>query len=292
MSVYRQYDQAQLDAQYNLRNRHPDFQDHLDWWEGESDRVAHHYPCRPDVPYGDTPGQTLDAFPANQDGSPIHLFIHGGYWQGQDKSSFRYLAEPILEAGAAMVVINYDLAPKVGMDEIVTQARRAVAWCYQNAEHINGDPDRIHVSGHSAGGHLTAMMLSTDWSQASNTPGMPKDLPADLVKSGVAISGLFDLEPVRLCYLNEVLKMDDATARRNSPLHNLPQKGAPLVAMVGGAETEEFLRHNAEFAAAWKAKGFQVREMAPEGLNHYSIMRDLIHPESPLTRTLLAQMGL
>ncbi|MDH4249363.1 MAG: alpha/beta hydrolase, partial [Deltaproteobacteria bacterium] len=165
MSLYLNYDRAALDAQYFLRGRHKDFQQHLDRYESESARTVAALGCRRNVPYGPSPEETLDVFPARTPGSPVQVFIHGGYWQAQDKRSYSFVAGPLVAAGAAAVVINYALAPTVGLDEIVRQVRAAVAWTVLHAREFNGDPERIHVSGHSAGGHLTAMMLITDWAE-------------------------------------------------------------------------------------------------------------------------------
>ena len=279
------YDREELDVQYNLRARHPEFQDIFDRWEERSEEVRSSLPCTLDIAYGDSPGQTLDVFPGKTPGSPINVFIHGGYWQALDKMFFSYVAKPLVAGGAAVVVINYDLAPKVGIDDIVRQTQRAIVWSFLNAASFEGDGRRLYVSGHSAGGHLTAMMMAVDWKAEV-------DLPSDLVKGGAVLSGIFDLEPVRRCYLNETLGMDSDTARRNSPIDHLPMREVPLIAAVGGGETEEFLRQTLEYAASWRAKGYPVEEIIMPGLNHYAIMEEVAKPESPLTRAILAQMSL
>lgn len=283
--VYKHYDQPMLDSQYNLRVRHPDFQDHFDWFDRESAGAREEMECRLDVAYGDTAQQTLDVFPAAAPGSPMQVFIHGGYWQAMDKASFSFPARAFVPAGAAFVSINYELAPNAGMDEIVGQCRRAMAWCHANAASFNGDAERMHISGHSAGGHLIAMMAGADWAAVEGMPEAP-------FKGGCAISGLFDLEPVRLCYLNEVLGMDESTARRNSPLLNIPRKGIPFIAAVGGAETDEFRRQNGMLATAWRARGFPCEEMRIPHLNHFTIMRELNTPDSRLSQAIRGQMGL
>ena len=283
--VYKQYDQGALDAQYNLRARHPDVQEHFDWYERESAAAREDFECRLDVAYGDTSLQALDVFPAARAGSPVQVFIHGGYWRSMDKSYFSYPARVFVPAGAAYVSLNYDLAPAVSLDRIVAQCRRALAWCRENAADFNGDPERIHVSGHSAGGHLCVMMMNVDASEESE-PG------PFTVRGGCSISGLFDLEPVRLCFLNEDLKLDAEAARRNSPLFSIPRLGAPLIAAVGAGETDEFRRQNGMLATAWRARGFPCEELRLPGLHHFDVMEELISPESPLTAAMLAQMGL
>ncbi|MEE8554435.1 MAG: alpha/beta hydrolase [bacterium] len=284
-TVYKQYDQQQLDAQFNLRARHPEFQDHFDWYEQASERARGDLECRLDVPYGDSSLQKLDVFPAATAGAPVQVYIHGGYWQSLDKSFFSYPAAPMVGAGAAFVSINYDLAPNVTIDEIVRQCGQALDWCYRNAASFNGDAERLYVSGHSAGAHLGMMMLTRDWSADGG-------LPAPAVKGVSAISGVFDLESIRLSYQNEVLRLDAEAARRNSPLYNLPRHGVPLIAAVGADETDEFRRQNGMLATAWRARGFHCEELTVPGQNHFDIVKSLQRADDPLTRAMLAQMGL
>lgn len=285
MLVYKNYDQVALDAQYNLRSRHPNFQDYFDKNEQESERVRQAFPCQLDIAYGNAPGEKLDVFPASQPQAPVHLFIHGGYWRALDKKSHDFIAEPFIKAGCTVVVINYDLAPQVGIDEIVRQCRAALAWTYRNISTFNGDPSRIYISGHSAGGHLVAMMMATDWKA-------DWDLPADLIKGGCAISGLFDLEPLRLTYLNEDLRMDEEVARRNSPIYHLPRGKRSIIIAVGGLETEEFLRHSAEYATTLKNAGYPIEHVILPHDNHFSIIQGLGKISNPLTQAIFKQMSI
>jgi arylformamidase len=280
------YDRSELDTQYNLRLRHPDFQGFFDQNEAESERVRRSYACMLDVPYGGKPGERLDFFPASKPGSAVHLFIHGGYWQMLDKRSHSFVAEPFIQAGCAVVVINYTLAPLAHMDEIVRQSRAAVAWAFHHARDFNGDPSRLYLSGHSAGAHLTAMMMVTDWATDWGFPHAP-------IKGGCAISGIFDLEPIRLCYLNQALDMDREVARRNSPIHHMKALSRPLIVAVGALETREFLSQATGFAAAGAADGDCLCEhMVLHGLHHYSILQELGKTESELTQAVFRQMAL
>jgi arylformamidase len=283
--IYKQYDQQQLDAQYNLRARHPDFQSYFDAWERDSEAARKELAPRLDVAYGDTPLQNLDVFPARKPGSPLNVFIHGGFWQFLDKRFFRFPARPLVAAGAAFVTVNYDLAPAVTLEQIAAQCRKALVWCHANAASFNADPARITVSGHSAGAHLALMLALTDWSQHGG-------LPADLVKGTLAVSGVYDLEPIRLSYLNATLKLDADSARRSSPLYQLGRHAPPLVAAVGGEETNEFRRQNGMLATALRARGLACDEMTLPGLNHYTIILALGEKDSALTRALLTQMSL
>ncbi len=286
--LYHGYDKAGLDAQYNLRERVPDFETHYAGWRQWSDRAADSLPCHLDLAYGPSDAETLDLFvPDNADGAPVHVFIHGGYWRAMDKADFRYMAEGLVPYGSIVAVVNYALIPGVDIDEIVRQNRAALAWLWHNVRQYGGNPEKIHVSGHSAGGHLTAMMLLTDW------PAYDAALPADLVKGGCAISGVFDLEPVRLCYLNDDMGMDAATARRNSPQALLAGPvSAPLIVCVGGDETDEFHRQQAAYADAWSAAGGPLQVVDAPGMHHFVVVDALAKPDSPLNKAVREQMSL
>ena len=209
--VFRHYDQQALDREYNNRAKVSDHGAWLARYPRESEATRAALPVRLDVAYGAHPGETLDIFPASgPTPAPIQIFIHGGYWQWLDKGDFSFVARAFRPAGVAVVVINYGLIPSVTMDELVGQCRAAVAWTHRHAASFGGDPGRIHVSGHSAGGHLVAMLMATDWKIFG--------VPAHVIKGGTGISGLYDLEPIRLCYLNDVMKLSPADARRNSPV--------------------------------------------------------------------------
>ena len=179
---------------------------------------------------------------------------------------------------------NDTLVPTVDLDELVRQVRASVAWVHANARSCGGDPARITVSGHSAGGHLVAMLLATDWAQFG--------VPADVVKAGCAVSGLYDLEPIRLCYLNDVLGLTPESARRNSPVHLKPTGRAPLVLAVGAAEGPEYHRQTNDLAAAWRALGAPVDIVDAAGLDHFSVVAELERPDSALARVIRRQMAL
>jgi arylformamidase len=249
MTVYRDYDQAGLDAQYNLRARVPEFAEHFAAWAAASEAARQAALCRLDLAYGATPAETLDFFPAPAAPAPCLLFIHGGYWQAMDKRDFSFIAPPFQGQGIAVAIVNYALAPSAAMDEIVRQCRAAFDWLSDNAGPLGIERDRLHVAGHSAGGHLTAMVLA-----AESRAGAPRPVGA------LAVSGLYDLEPIRLCYLNAVLGLDRAAAERNSPIRLAPPPGVPILLALGGKETPEFHRQQSAFAATWRDRGATLAE--------------------------------
>lgn len=283
-TVWRGYDRAELDAQYNNRERFPDYTDRFAAWAEWSKVSRTRLDSRLDVAFGAAPGERLDLFPAPGGNAPLLLFIHGGYWYSLDKSDFSYVAEGMAPHGVAVAVNNYALAPGADMDEIVRQNRAAAAWLWRRAREFGADPDRIYATGHSAGGHLAAMLLATDW------PAFGNGLPPDLVKGACAISGLFDLEPIRLSYLNETLGLDPAMAVRNSPLRCAFPRPAPLFLVVGEDESDEYHRQSADMAAAWRTRGYPCRTLVPENLDHFAIVDSLIDPGADLVRRQIAHM--
>ncbi|PYM03937.1 MAG: hypothetical protein DMD82_15840 [Candidatus Rokuibacteriota bacterium] len=284
--IFLDYDREALDREYDNRGKVTDFAHYLARYTTESAMARREVPCRLDVRYGPGAGETLDIFPAPGSApAPIHVFVHGGYWRALDKADFSYVVRAFRPAGATVVVINYALLPSVDMDELVRQCRAAVAWVYQNARSFGGDAQRLFVSGHSAGGHLAAMLMSTDWPAFAG-------LPADVITAGCGISGLYDLEPIRLCYLNADLRLGPEQARRNSPIHTVPARSGPLLLAVGGLEGAEYHRQTDELALAWQKRGLACEVMDMAGQNHFTIADQLTDPASELSRAILRQMGL
>ena len=282
-------DRAALDAEYNNRAKVKDAMEWIGRYGAESARARAELPMSFDVPYGPHHAERLDVFPAPVPGpaagpgpAPVHVFVHGGYWHRLDKADFSFVARALRPAGAVTVVINYGLIPAIDMDTLVRQCRSAIAWVHAHARDFGGDPARLFVSGHSAGGHLTAMLLATDWTALGR--------PADTIKGGVAISGLYDLEPIRLCYLNDVLALTPETARRNSPVTLPAPRTGSLVLALGGDEGTEYHRQTDALAAAWGVKAGAVLDLT--GLNHFSVISELENPSSALARAIQAQMGL
>jgi len=289
-AVWLEYDQEALDAQYNNRLAVPTVQNHFDNWKAWSAGTREALNCRLNQSYGRTGAEKLNIFPSPRPNAPIQIFFHGGYWQSMDKSDFDYIAEGLAPLGTNVLVVNYGLAPNVGIDDIVRQIRSACVWAWRNAKDFGGDPNRIFVSGHSAGAHLAAMAALTEWQ------GFDADLPPDLVKGVCGISGIYDLEPIRLSYLNKVLQLDAPTAQRNSPVRILEEQkrrlpNMSLVLCVGGDESAEFKRQQDQFAAAWAARGLTCEVVLRPGLHHFNVIDELADLDSPLNLAVLRQMG-
>ena len=285
--VYRDYDQAALNEQYNARGAVPAFGDFVKRWQSTSEQAAHELACTLDVPYGDSPVETLDVFhPADGGPAPILMFFHGGYWRAGDKSWFRFLARPFVERGAAFVVPKYGLCPAVEMDELVEQCRRAVAWTFRNANDFGGDCARLFVSGHSAGGQIAGMMLATDWAAQAG-------LPRNAIKGVTGVSGLYDLEPIRLSSANEPLALSDESADRNSPA-KLPLPIVPPASILafGSLESQEYERQTTAYADVLRKAQGEAVAMAVEGHHHFSILDAFGNPQHRLGRAVLQQMGL
>jgi arylformamidase len=287
--IFLGYDRDALDREYDNRRKVARAAEHIAWYARESEAARHELAPRLDVEVGSHPGERLDLFlppPGAPRPAPVHAFIHGGYWQRMDKADFSYVARPLVAAGAAVAVIDYALMPGVRMAELVRQCRAALAWLHRHAASFGGDPARLTVSGHSAGGHLVAMMLATDW------PAFSAGLPADLIAAGCAISGLYDLEPIRLCYLNDVLALTPEDARAHSPALLTPPRPCPLAVMVGALEGPEYHRQVDALVSAWRPRGVPLETHDLPGHDHFSIMACAADPAAPLTRLLLRQLGL
>ncbi len=286
--VYLGYDQAGLDAQYNNRLRWPDYKAHFANWRAWSIETRAKLPCHLDLAFGPNPMEKLDIFPADGPGaprlSPIVVFIHGGYWYSLDKADHSYVAEGLRPHGIATAVNNFGLAPDTTMDEIVRQNRAALAWLWRNARTYGADPERIYVGGHSAGGHLALMLLATDW------PAFGAGLPRDLVKGACSIGGLYDMEAIRLSYLNKTLKMSAAEAARNAPLAQRYPVAAPLSLVVAIDETPEYHRQSQAMADLWRGLGYPVELLVPQGLNHFDVVNQLRDPTCELVKVQLAEM--
>ena len=265
-------DPSWLDSMYNNRTLVPDYAAYFERWIQNSKAVRSSQPCTLDAAYGKAGGEKLDVFAGAAKDAPVVVFIHGGYWRSLDKSDHSFVAPAFTKQGACVVVPNYDLCPAVTIPEITMQMVRALAWVYRNIAQHGGNPNRITVVGHSAGGHLAAMMLACVWK------AFAADLPADLVKNALSISGLYDLEPLRHApNVKDSLKLTPAQVRKASPALLPAPRNRTLYSVAGGIESAEFLRHNQLIQQAWGKKTVPVCEALP-GLHHFSVLDALAEP--------------
>lgn len=283
--LYRNFaTQEELDEQYNLYNTVPDVQLYADFYQNESDRVRAEIRHETNVPYGPTLDEYIDIYPADTDEpSPVLMYIHGGYWRARTSGEFGFVARGPLSKGVTTISVNYSLCPKVKLAEIVRQVRSSVAWVYRNAETFGGDRERIHVSGHSAGGHLAATLLMTDWEGDYG-------LPQDIVKSAACVSGLFDLAPFPYTFMQPQLQFDWDEVRRYSPIHHIPRSAdyaPPLLLAYGSEEPDELRRQSDDFLAAWEKAGLTGERIVVEGKNHYDVIDGFLEAESQLCSAVL-----
>jgi arylformamidase len=224
--------------------------------------------------YGPTKFEGLDVFAAKTPNAPIMIWVHGGSWRVGTASQYHYVAEPFLDAGANVVVVDFANVGDVGgsLLAMADQIRRSVAWVYKNAKEFGGDPERIYVSGQSSGGHWIGVLMTTDWPAYG--------VPMNTIKGGVSGSGMYDLVPVRLSKRSEFVKFTDETVEKLSAIRNLDKLVAPIALVYGSLETPEFQRQSRDFHTLVKGQGKRVTLDLMEGYNHFEVMESIGNPYS------------
>ena len=267
-ALYRGMDRASLDAAYDNTAAVGNSALLLADFDDRSRRLRAGMPQHLDLRYGLAERNRIDYF-AGAKGAPVLVFIHGGYWQMRAKETFSFVACGPLAHGMHVALPGYTLAPDISLAGIVNEVRAAVCWVADHAREFGGDPGRIIVSGWSAGGHLTALMM---------------DEP--VVSGGLAISGIFDLEPVRLNYLNEKLKLTQHDVARLSPLSNIPARSAPLILACGASELPELQRQSRAYADARAQAQAPGRLVCLPLMNHFTILESLASADGALTHLI------
>ena len=263
---------------YNLRLRHPDAMDIMRDWQRRSAIARRQMPVLEDLAYGESEWEKLDLFTAAPS-APLLVFIHGGYWQGGDKRDVSFVAAPFVRAGVAVALINYGLAPDTPIEAMLAQTARAVRWLHANAAAHGVDAQRIHLMGHSAGGHLASTMLA----HTAETADVSR-----LVRSATAISGLFDLAPLINTSWNQALGLDPDRASQLSPLHRERASDAPLYTLVGSEETEGFKQQAAHIERHWR----HVQSLGlVTGKHHYNVLDIFDGANNPWLQQLLQLMA-
>lgn len=278
---------------YNNRANVPDNAVHMARWAADSALVrAGMVTYFENLAYGDADSplaatETLDYFPASlrdDDAPPLLVFLHGGYFRALDKRDHSFVASVPTRRGVSVAVVNYALCPAVTVETIVWQVMQSVAWLYREADRLGHDRNRIFLAGHSVGGHLVTMLMAALWPQFGD------DLPVDLIKGGLSISGLYDLEPLRRAdFLQADLQLSEADVSRLSPAFMAPATGAPLITAVGELESSEYHRQHALIRAAWPRNARD--DIALPGRHHFNAMDDLMRDDSQLSRALLGMIA-
>ena len=285
--VWLDMDQAELDAAYDQSVYAPNLQQIVKRYATNSESVRARLGAPQRHAYGTSSIEGLDVYRTKRPNAPINVFIHGGAWRVGAAKDYAFAAQLFVHAGAHYVVPDFAWVQDVNgsLMPMAEQVRRAVAWVYRNAQRFGGDASRIFVSGHSSGGHLAGVILTTDW---------PKDfnLPADTVNGGLCCSGMFDLKPVRLSARSRYVTFTDEMEQALSQQRHLDKLNAPVIVAHGTLETPEFQRQSRDFAAAAKAAGKSVTLLVAEGYNHFEIIETLTSPYGLLGRAVLGQMKL
>ena len=275
------YSEAFCNAEYNPRSAVVNHLEIMDGWKNKSLVARAQSECLIDMAYGPDIDERLDIFLTKKENAPCLMFIHGGYWRASDKSEFSFIAKSYADAGATVFVVNYGLAPRLKLEMIIQQIHRATQWVYEHAQEYGANPQELYLSGHSAGGHMTTMMLCSQW----------KGQPHLKIKGGFSISGLYDLEPlIDASFINTILQLDLVSAKAMSPIHQLLKPTIPLWTCVGGDESREFHRQNKIIATTWP-DSFRGSIAMPHH-NHFSIMDAMGDPSTPLFQDVLKMLNL
>jgi len=287
MAVYRGMSPDELEAQYNLTARRgaEDFAALVERWLERSAIQRERSGARVDLAYGPGERERLDLFSGGDPDGPLLVYIHGGYWQRGDKGMYGFVTEAFVRHGVSVAMLNYTLTPAVRMGEIPPQIRRAIRWLWQNAADLGYSRERLHVMGHSAGGHLTAMMMATDW------PTFDAALPADLIKGGIPVSGVFDLEPIVHTTLNTGPRMSVEEAKAESPLFMPMFTDAPQLVVDGGGETEEFHRQSDAYVERVASDARSVERYVVPDDDHFDELHRLAEEDSELFARSMRLIG-
>lgn len=286
VTFHRSLSDVELEKQYNLRLGRPDYDvTVIPVWTAQSEQAHAQLPGQLGIRYGDGEKQKLDLFTSGDPKAPLLVYFHGGYWRRGDKSIYSFLAVPFTKRGANVAIIGYDLCPSVTITQISEEAREALAYLWRNADDLGINRERITVMGHSAGGHITEMMMGTDW------PTFGADLPGSMIQSGTPVSPLSLLEPVRLTSLNDDVQMDAEEAAAESPMLNHPPvTDAPQLLVVGGGETTEFHRQAHMYQDAFATAERKIGLYIVPDVDHFDELNVLADPDSDVFQKTMAML--
>ena len=265
-----------LEKGYNVRLLVEDFDGLIEKWSNRSEKFRETVDSSLNCKYGSGEKDKLDIFRSGKPNAPLFIFVHGGYWQRGDKSVYSFVAESFVNSGIDVALIGYQLCPSASMTNIVDKIREAVIWIWNNADDYAISKNRINVSGHSAGGHITGMILATNWKEIS------EDLPSDIVKTGIPISGLYQLDPIRETTIADALGLDDVESKELSPHFFKPHTDAPILVTLGGGETPEFHWQTDHFVDKWKEHRAPLDYFAEPKVDHFGVVERLANKESQI----------
>ena len=267
---------AELEQGYNVRLLRNDFEKLFESWTARSSVFRGNADTQLDCAYDDGPRDRLDLFRCGERGAPLLVFIHGGYWQRGDKSVYSFVAEPFVEQGVDVALIGYQLCPDIDMASMVAQLQKAIMWLWRNAAQYGISADRINICGHSAGGHLSAMMLTTSWRQFGD------DLPHNIVKTGIPMSGLYQLEPIQHTTIADALQMDTLVAHGNSPYFLKPETDAPILVTIGGGESPQLRWQTDQFIKQWSHYEAPIESHVEADVDHFDLINRLASGDSEI----------
>lgn len=280
--TYKGFRPEELEYQYNPRESVPEYPELAKVRAAQAKHVRETAKSWLDIAYGSSPRERLDIYAADRAGGPVLIYIHGGYWRSGSKEDNCNFVPTFTKRGATVVLVEYDLCPQVTVTDIVRQTRAAIAWVAKNIMRYGGDPARLFVSGHSAGGHLTALALAHDWTRDG--------LPQNCIKGAVATSGVFDLDMVMRISVQEQVRMTPQAAKANSPFLHAPKVSCPVVIAVGGAEPEGWQRMSEDYFNYVVEQEMDARYLIIAGANHYTMSEKLLDDRNPLTQAMFEQM--
>ncbi|MGD9616914.1 MAG: alpha/beta hydrolase [Alphaproteobacteria bacterium] len=286
--VFLDYTQAELDAAYDQTAFMPHIQQLRDRWHSNSERTRLRIGPKLRHRYGPGAIEQLDIFRTDAPApAPVFVFIHGGAWRSGSAEQYAAPAEMFVRAGAHYVAPDFTTAQDAGgsLFPMAEQVCRAIAWVYDNAASFGGDPDRLHIGGHSSGAHLAAVALTTDWQREFG-------MPPEIIKGGLCGSGMYDLYPVSLSHRSSYVKFTDEMIEKLSPIRHLARLNAPVIVAYGTDETPEFQRQARDFAAALRDAGKPVELLVGEHYSHLDLPETLCNPYGLLGAAVLTQMGL
>ena len=285
-SVYKDYTRQQLDRQYNNQTKVKNFKNFVAEWSALSATARDEHPNTITCTYDEASNQKLDiVYPVTPSLSavPVQIFFHGGYWKALSREIFYFVARAFANHGIATAIVDYELIPKTDMAELIRQCRQSAAYIYRNAKDLGLDKDEIHVSGHSAGGHIAAMCLATNWTY------FQQGLPGQIIKSAVGVSGLYNLEPISKCFLQDDLKLTNADVTTLSPANLSQPKSGNMHFLVGAEEGPEYICQSEDLAKNWSGISHPPEILAP--YNHFTIMSAFSDPTSAPARLIRTAMN-